>query len=557
MNYALSRRDVLGAVVAGGTAAMVGLNPFAFAMADRSSRRVTHKRHSVFTPEGKRMLELYAIAVRRMRLLPISDRVSWKAQVNIHQVQMEHSSWWFLPWHRAYLWYFEWIVRETIKDKLDPGENFAMPYWPWEDSWNDAATGKSFRKLPPEFRDPNSSLYDSKRAQAMNIAPDLINDRDDAAPLDIDNEVDRLMELCRFVDESGFGGSLTYSLSGDETLIVAGELEVAHNVVHDQVGGSGLDRHMSNLMVSPDDPIFWVHHSNVDRLWELWRSWGGTRENPDGPEWKNSLHPSGTGWFYPADNPGTIDHVSGEEFLPGFARFDYEYAPYANPAPLGPKPCDPVVALERREAVPGAADLLDTVFAGKRVLTLAGGACQRVHVNAGPTTLEVAPDQGGKLTLEKLVGLAKERQASPVRVEIVVTGVHAAGPPGCTFRVFVNNQDVNAETSSRSPNYVGTISLLNLVSKSMMAHDDHRMPVKAEDEEFRFDISPLVFAKPGDKPFELNRTVVTIVPVGPKGTSGSNTEVSIAGVEIRAMRRLSLPAGAPARPVPGGGPRDP
>ncbi len=32
---------------------------------------------------------------------------------------------------------------------------------------------------------------------------------------------------------------------------------------------------MNNTSTSPTDPIFWLHHAEIDRLWEIWR-----RANP-------------------------------------------------------------------------------------------------------------------------------------------------------------------------------------------------------------------------------------------------------------------------------------
>jgi tyrosinase len=43
-------------------------------------------------------------------------------------------------------------------------------------------------------------------------------------------------------------------------------LEVpVHNLVHRWVGGNMLD------MSSPNDPVFWLHHCNIDRLWATWQ----------------------------------------------------------------------------------------------------------------------------------------------------------------------------------------------------------------------------------------------------------------------------------------------
>lgn len=42
-----------------------------------------------------------------------------------------------------------------------------------------------------------------------------------------------------------------------------------HDDIHGRTGGSG--GHMSSLDVSAMDPIFWLHHCNVDRLWAIWQ----------------------------------------------------------------------------------------------------------------------------------------------------------------------------------------------------------------------------------------------------------------------------------------------
>jgi tyrosinase len=43
------------------------------------------------------------------------------------------------------------------------------------------------------------------------------------------------------------------------------QLEGYHNVVHGWVGGI-----MNNIIYSPSDPVFWMHHAMIDRLWSLW-----------------------------------------------------------------------------------------------------------------------------------------------------------------------------------------------------------------------------------------------------------------------------------------------
>ena len=59
---------------------------------------------------------------------------------------------------------------------------------------------------------------------------------------------------------------------GDFSSIVNG----IHGSVHIWVGGT-----MSDASVSPADPVFWLHHANLDRLWWVWyNSAQGNHQNP-------------------------------------------------------------------------------------------------------------------------------------------------------------------------------------------------------------------------------------------------------------------------------------
>lgn len=61
-------------------------------------------------------------------------------------------------------------------------------------------------------------------------------------------------------------------------------LEPRHNSVHNLVGGD------MTAPTSPNDPIFWFHHCNVDRAWARWQAARGVtsyRPNGEGPTGHN------------------------------------------------------------------------------------------------------------------------------------------------------------------------------------------------------------------------------------------------------------------------------
>ncbi|KAL5217106.1 hypothetical protein ABZP36_017790 [Zizania latifolia] len=64
-----------------------------------------------------------------------------------------HFSWFFFPFHRAYIYFFERIVRKLLGDP-----RFALPFWSW-----DVPEGM---RLPLAFANASSPLYDPFRAPA-------------------------------------------------------------------------------------------------------------------------------------------------------------------------------------------------------------------------------------------------------------------------------------------------------------------------------------------------------------------------------------------------------
>jgi tyrosinase len=65
-----------------------------------------------------------------------------------------------------------------------------------------------------------------------------------------------------FTSESDYTNMSCTSSTGNS-------IESIHNSVHQAVGGRG---HMSDLATSAFDPIFWLHHTNIDRLFAMWQS---------------------------------------------------------------------------------------------------------------------------------------------------------------------------------------------------------------------------------------------------------------------------------------------
>jgi tyrosinase len=233
------------------------------------------------------ILEAYRAAVTAMQRLPSSDRRNWTRQAEIHLNFCPHGNWLFLPWHRAYLYYFEEICRE-----LSGMNEFALPYWNWQDN----------PTMPAVFWDAASPLYNGTRTSTASSAlPATVF----GAPA-IETILDQPNFLLFASGQIPLGGSQRQSAAG-------GQLEGGpHNRVHTFTGGD-----MGGYL-SPLDPVFWTHHNMIEAVWVEWNIRRGN-PNTNHSDW---LDRQFTEFCDRAGNPVTVK-VRETVFYPFFNyRFD-------------------------------------------------------------------------------------------------------------------------------------------------------------------------------------------------------------------------------------------
>jgi hypothetical protein len=190
-------------------------------------------------------LAAYIKAIKKMRELPETKMRSWEYHAGIHEEFCPHGNWFFLPWHRAFLFYFEKVCAE-----MSGKDDFALPYWNW--SANGGAVPKVFFENPDldpgQWGDEYSSRYASAdyTLNTDTVGPENVTTILNSPDFDMFHSGRCLTPQ----DGAGFQGTL--------------ERE-PHNYVHVSVGGE------LEAMRSPRDPLFWLHHCNIDRLWGLWQ----------------------------------------------------------------------------------------------------------------------------------------------------------------------------------------------------------------------------------------------------------------------------------------------
>jgi N-acetylneuraminic acid mutarotase len=315
------------------------------ASSDRTTRVST--RYNVNSPQGQVMLMKYARAIEIMRELPEYDQRSWKWWWNTHWVKgfpaalwdlsqkrkaeviaslpveyradadavwngcqahpynpsdpEQYQQWFFLPWHRLMLAQFEGVIREVLHD-----EDFTLPYW------NPVTGNPDDFIVPAVFRDPGSTLYNGTRWFWVNGGERIDTLYRDWISLDALNE--------KFYIDSPTG-SLGFNPRLDQN---------PHFFTHFGLGGD-----MAEFSTVGNDPMFYLHHANIDRLWESWNRLGN--KNPADPKYVTRKFAYGDRSGRRADLP-----VSAGDRT---AQLGYEYDHYE--LPPQPQHLSPEEAVER------------------------------------------------------------------------------------------------------------------------------------------------------------------------------------------------------------------
>jgi len=134
----------------------------------------------------------------------------------------------FLPWHREYLRQFEQALQDVDVQAF-------VPYWRWE---NDRAFPTWLGQFHPDVTVPGVRH-----------------------PIQVHRSLGRHGRLPSSFEVGALTSNQNLSYADFTTT-----LEGFHNDVHNWVGST-----MGNLMFSPADPIFWLHHAAVDRRWSAWQ----------------------------------------------------------------------------------------------------------------------------------------------------------------------------------------------------------------------------------------------------------------------------------------------
>jgi tyrosinase len=420
MSARLTRRSILKA---GGTALLgAAAQPFTSipALAGYAAGP-TVRRNAFMMANNDPILVGYRKAINAMRALPTNNPCSWIYQAAIHGTTLTpvQTAWntchtdarFFWSWHRMYLYWFERIVR-----KYSGMYDWAVPFWDWANPLQ--------RQLPPAFRVVGSALHDPSRNATMNDGTGSIS--------------------------TALGTAVTNAYTLLDFYNTQSAINGPHGSVHGAVSGN-----MCCVQSAAQDPIFWLHHSTVDRQWNLWLAQGGGRSSPIGdPDWRDT-----TFTFF--DECCQEVKLKGCDVLRAARQLSYTYE------------CEPPQVEQYCPRIwrPKLTDLVE-IARFRKPFALSG------RVFSQPLSAAAASNRGLGTRLPEIVRTTG--QTAVLRI----TGVEATADPGAVWEVYVG--PAGLKTNPESPYFVG---MLGLFGAGIQTRRNHYHAA-----EFAFSINKAIWA---------------------------------------------------------------
>ncbi|WP_108882004.1 tyrosinase family protein [Anderseniella sp. Alg231-50] len=376
------------------------------------------------------IIETYREFVAKMKEKPSNQPASWIGFSDVHGTASggfnlcPHGNWYFLPWHRAYLQMYEIMARDTTGN-----QDFAMPYWDWT----------ADRQIPKAFSDPTltngdpNPLFDSSRTMPANASlPDHV--------------VGQSQVMDGIFSETNFETFATTRPAGQNNLDPSwitggggsqGAMEGnPHNQVHCRVGGDMCSA------ISPQDPIFMMHHCNIDRIWAAWNALG--RTNTTDPLW---LDMPFTDNFIAPD--GSL-YTKVVKDLQQTEPLGYTYTP----PPPDPIPVDPDVN-NKYIALYGGASAALAAGAGPLRVT-ADNSAMAEALKPLSVALGVDPKAIAKAVAVQTPSLAASSNEPSPQVLALIKDIKTNNTMVTEYRVFVNCDYLSQAVPTTDPHYVTT-----------------------------------------------------------------------------------------------------
>jgi hypothetical protein len=330
----------------------------------------------------------------------------------------------FLSWHRMYLYFFERVLRKASGDP-----DFALPYWDYTNDTVDAPDpATSARKIPSIFVAPTlqtsggqipNPLFESRRTAGFGSTVQLDP---------IDTNVDSTLALDNF---QSFQNTL-------ETTI--------HGFVHCAVGSACLGPYMGIVPFAGNEPIFWHHHANIDRLWQCWTERNGRDANPTADnDWMKEE-------FAFVDENGTPVSMKVSELFDPNGRIDFSYDKVKKCFRIEPPAVTTPVAMAANDARRRPTEL--AMPARVQVSKSEVAASPQVEINAIEQEVPLTSARGPGRN-DALLFAVHPNSIRSSKATLTLQDIELSQEPGAAVRVYLVNKKDNRRAFVASLNFFG------------------------------------------------------------------------------------------------------
>ncbi|HEX8884204.1 MAG TPA: tyrosinase family protein [Noviherbaspirillum sp.] len=354
---------------------------------------------------------------------------SWAYWTNVHVNYCPHGIAYFLAWHRGYLYYFEQQLRTVSGDS-----SLTLPYWNYY----------KYPRIPAEFTDPaNKPLYVPRAGtnvyNALTLAP--------------------------------FASSVWNFQRGTTNAFEPQFESAPHNPVHNLIGN------VMATMQSPNDPIFYLHHANVDRLWHAWAL-------PDGKGIPYTSNPynaatSSPYWAGSFTYSSTLSMPRYRNYYPGW--LSYDYADKTKPTSLPPsalaEPSSPIKFVQAQVAPvltrPATGNFPATAARAVSATSQSLGGVSAVQLNEASVSAQLPLTASARQLLQTAVSAAvsspaqlSARTVQSVRLVLDDLRLLGAGANGGYFYNIYLNLPPTGDAGNAQRYFVGTVGPFEIAGAS-------------------------------------------------------------------------------------------
>jgi tyrosinase len=235
---------------------------------------------------------------------------------------------------------------------------------------------------------------------------------------------------------------------------------------------------MSAFETAALDPLFWLHHANIDRLWEVWRLRDPRHTNPTSSLWSTvnyELHDSGG---------SIVKFVASQVEDTTAAELGYRYEDVSDPFPV----------------VPTEAARQKTFMVEKPIPEMVAATKNSIRVSNAEAT--------ASLSINKPTGPAREMLETglPSKTRVYLNIENVTGKGATTYRVYLN-LPANASPRDHEDLLAGNIPTFG-VREASRVDEEHA----GSGLHFSLDITDLIQRLSGRKDWDPKSLRVTFVP---------------------------------------------